>query len=252
MWGRGRCSPPEPGGSGPPHSPSLHASPGSPRAPPPCPAHVPRGYLAIVPAEWQVAGRRTPDAQSRRSVIAIAWRADSRARGLAHIAGGVLAAAGARQAHGVGSASAAWCARGAAAAHAVGVEVYGLVLVGALHGGEHAAVLLARGLRRAAWTRQVHWQVVLRVPRSPPLRHPLLRRSALATAGSALSASVRARGGPNATAVGQRGREEGPGRGPRGAGPGRGGAEPTVTKASATASYKGPRRRGRRPGRGGW
>ncbi|CAD7675900.1 unnamed protein product [Nyctereutes procyonoides] len=42
---------------------------------------------------------------------------------------------------------------------------------GALHRREHAAVLLARGLRRAARPRQVHGQVVLRVPRAPPVRH---------------------------------------------------------------------------------
>lgn len=55
----------KPGGSGP--------SPGSPRAPPPTSGpRAPRGYLAIVPAERQVAGRRATNAQGRRSLVALA------------------------------------------------------------------------------------------------------------------------------------------------------------------------------------
>uniref|UniRef100_M3Y8B1 Uncharacterized protein n=1 Tax=Mustela putorius furo TaxID=9669 RepID=M3Y8B1_MUSPF len=133
--------------------------PAVPRAPPPPSGpRAPRGYLAIVPAEWQVTGCGATDAKRGWSLIALARRADRGARELTHVAGRVLATTRPWQADGVGPASTARRASRAAAAHAVRVEVDGLVLVGALHRGEHAAVLLARRLRRAARPRQGHRQ----------------------------------------------------------------------------------------------
>lgn len=206
--------------------PSGAPCPGSSRAPPPSSGpRAPRGYLAIVPAEGQVAGRGAADAQRRRPLVALSGRADRGARGLAHVAVGVLAAARPWQADRVGPASAARRAGRAAAAHAVGVEVDGLVLVGALHRGEHAAVLLARGLRRATRSRQVHGQVVLRVPRTPPVRHtrarPATRRAPTRPPAALATAVPRA---PRLGAGPRRPRRDcGPGRGEAGRGARRGG-----------------------------
>lgn len=229
-WGRGLGRSPKPGGSGPQHSspravPSGGPTPRDPRAPPPPSGpRAPRGYLAIVPAEWQVAGRGAADAQRGRSVVALARRADGRARGLAHVAGRVLAAAGPRQADRIKPASTARRARRAAAAHAVRVEVDGLILVGALHRGEHAAVLLARGLRRAARPRQVHGQVILRVPRAPPVRHTGPRPAARPRPRPPARSPGHRRAPRSALGAGPRlpRRDCGPCRGGPGCGPGRG------------------------------
>lgn len=227
--------------------PSGAPCPGSSRAPPPSSGpRAPRGYLAIVPAEGQVAGRGAADAQRRRPLVALSGRADRGARGLAHVAVGVLAAARPWQADRVGPASAARRAGRAAAAHAVGVEVDGLVLVGALHRSEHAAVLLARGLRRATRSRQVHGQVVLRVPRTPPVRHtrprPATRRAPTRPPargpGHRRAPRSAPRCGPAAAPARLR---PGEGRGGAGRAPGRdwGGASGRL-RASGAASYKGP------------